>query len=381
MNTRTLLRIALPGLLLLVLLAGTGTAFSQFEAPAAGWQIEIADVDGGVEPSLALDGEGRPHVAYGGNLAGTYEYGLKYAWHDGSTWQIEMVDDSVSPGWHNSLALDSLDNPHIAYHDPGEALKYAHYYSGSWHIQAVQSGADLGEKASLALDSSGMPHIAYWDYTNHRIRYARRVGADWQIETVVTFVATGYDTSLSFALDASDQPHISYYDYDLYRLRYARKVGSAWQSETVDPEDYRGQGCSLVVDAQGYPRISYAGDGLMYARYDGATWRITQVDAGWSAGSRSSLALDGAGRPHIAYNIWAYPEHELRYARFDGFDWQIEILDTAAETSRYDAMSLALDGDNQPHIAYGDLQPDDLKYTMKELPPMRRLYVPLVAWD
>ncbi|RPI53225.1 MAG: hypothetical protein EHM56_07480, partial [Chloroflexi bacterium] len=335
-------------------------------------------MDGGVEPSLALDAEGRPHVAYGGNLAGTYEYGLKYARHDGSAWQIEMVDDSVSPGWHNSLALDSLGNPHIAYHDPGEALMYAHYYSGSWHIQAVESGADLGEKASLALDSANLPHIAYWDYTNHRIRYARRVGADWHIETVVTFVGTGYDTSLSFALDTGNQPHVSYYDYDLSLLRYAHKVGGIWQSDTVDPEDYRGQGSSLVIDAQGHPRISYSGDGLMYARFDGAVWRITQVDNDWSAGSRSSLALDRYGHPHIGYSVWAYPDHELRYARFDGFDWQIEILDTAAETSRFESMSLALDGDSQPHIVYQDLQPDDLKYAMKGLPHIvSRIYVPL----
>lgn len=383
MKARTMLRTALPGLLVLALLAGTATARAQAPStPAASWQKTTADLDGGSEPSLALDAEGRPHVAYGGNLAGTYVYGLKYAWHDGSDWRIEMADEAVSPGWANSLELDGLGNPHIAYHDPPEALMYAHYYSASWHIQQVETGEDVGEKAVLDLDSASMPHIAYWDYANHRIRYARRTGADWQIETVVTFVATGYDTSLSFALDAADQPHVSYYDYDLKLLRYARQVGGVWQSETVDPEEYRGAGCSLVVDAQGYPHVSYSGDGLMYARYDGSTWRRTQVDNDWSAGSRSSLALDGHGRPHIAYNVWNYPDHELRYAWLDGFDWQIELVDVAGETGRFESMSLAMDAGNQPHIAYHDLGSEDLKYAVKSLPQIvSRLYLPMVERD
>jgi len=63
------------------------------------WRIEIADDDGGVYPSLALDDAGLPHVSYGGNRAGTYIYGLKYAYNDGSAWQIEMVDEDISPGW------------------------------------------------------------------------------------------------------------------------------------------------------------------------------------------------------------------------------------------------------------------------------------------
>lgn len=383
MKARTMLQTALPGLLLMALLAGAGPALSQDAGvPALGWQIEIADPDGASVPSLALDAQGRPHVAYGGNLAGTYEYGLKYAWHDGSAWQIEMVDEDISPGWENSLAIDPLGDPHIAYHYPIEALMYAHYYSGSWHIQQVETGERVGQKAVLDLDSANLPHIASWDYTNHRIRYARRTGPDWELETVVTFVGTGSDTSLWFALDAADQPHICYYDYDLTLLRYARKVGGAWQIETVDPEEHRGYNCSLVIDAEGNPHISYKGDGLMYARYDGSTWRRTQVDNDWGAGDAISLALDGHGRPHIAYSVLDYPDRWLRYAYFDGFDWQIENVDTAAETSRFEWMSLAMDAENQPHIAYHDLQPNDLKYAVKGLPKIvSRLYLPLINRD
>lgn len=380
MKARTMLRIVFPGLLVVAILAGAGPAFSQDAGtPALGWQIEIADPDGAYQPSLALDAQGRPHVAYGGNLAGTYDYGLKYAWHDGSAWQIEMVDENAGLGWENSLVIDHLGNPHIAYHAPSNGLMYAHHYGGSWHFHQVETGMDVGEKAVLDLDSANMPHIVSWDYGNHRIRYARRTGPDWELETVVTFAGTGRDTSLSFALDQADRPHVCYYDYDLEVLRYAHKVGGAWQSETVDPEQYSGQYCSLVVDAQGHPHISYRGWGLMYARFDGSAWRRTQVDNEFSAAFDSSLALDAHGRPRIAYNVLNNPDYDLRYAYFDGFDWQIERIDMASENSRFESMSLVLDASNQPHIAYEDLLPHVLKYAVKGLPKFdNRVYLPLL---
>lgn len=33
-----------------------------------------------------------------------------------SAWKIEVVDDFEKAGWGNSMALDSHDNPHIAYY-------------------------------------------------------------------------------------------------------------------------------------------------------------------------------------------------------------------------------------------------------------------------
>lgn len=347
---------------------------------AIAWQIEIADDDGGVYPSLALDGAGLPHVSYCGNRIGTFIYGLKYAYYDGSAWQIEMVDEDVSPGWETSLALDALGHPHIAYHEAHEALRYAYYDGSTWDIQIVDSGGDVGENASLELDSAGMPHIAYTDRTSDTLRYAHLVGTEWQTETVVT-TPDANTIDLDLALDSADHPHLCFYHDDPVNdtaLRYTYYDGTDWQFETVDGDVfYNGQECSIALDSQDHPHISFRDIGLWYA-HKTTYWQVTLVDDDFFAGDSNSLALDHLDRPRIAFTDWdtdlPVDEDQLQYA-YLGSGWQIETVDVASETSRYEDASLTFDADDQPHIAYWDLGPDDLKYATVR-PICCRVYLP-----
>lgn len=349
---------------------------------AIAWRIEIADDDGGVYPSLALDDAGLPHVSYCGNRAGTYIYGLKYAYNDGSAWQIEMVDEDISPGWETSIALDALGHPHIAYYEAHEALRYARSDGSIWDIQIVDSGSYVGGNASLELDSGGAPHIAYTDMTTKAIRYAHLVGTEWQTETV-TAMPGANTIDLDLALDSADHLHLCFYDDDLVNgtaFRYAYYDGTDWQFETVDGDVfYNGQECSIALDSQDHPHVSYRDIGLWYA-YRSASWQVMLVDDDFFAGDTSSLAIDHLDRPRIAFSDWdtdlPLDEEQLQYAHLDS-GWQIETVDVAGETSRYADESLALDADDQPHIAYWDLGPDDLKYAAA--PPICcRIYLPVV---
>ena len=86
---------------------------------------------------------------------------------------------------------------------------------------------------SLALDSSDNLHISYYDVApNYDLKYARRDGIDWGIETVDSTGDVGQYTSI--ALDSSDNPHISYYDATERDLKYAWWDGSTWDTEPVD---------------------------------------------------------------------------------------------------------------------------------------------------
>ena len=66
--------------------------------------------DVGSDNSLALDSMGRPHISYREfNYLSWYNDDLKYAYWDGSTWQIQTVEWIGDVGHYTSLALDSSD--------------------------------------------------------------------------------------------------------------------------------------------------------------------------------------------------------------------------------------------------------------------------------
>ena len=76
-------------------------------------------------------------------------------------------------GYWTSLALDSSSNPHISYYDyTNFNLKYAYYNGTTWQISTVDSIGEVGAWSSIALDSSDNPHISYNSQTNSALKYA-----------------------------------------------------------------------------------------------------------------------------------------------------------------------------------------------------------------
>ncbi len=139
--------IGVPVLLLVLLLAGTVSPVTArppqeevvLAAPLSDWVIEVADESRAFtlmgSRSLALDAGGYPHIAYGTKA-------LYYAWFDGSVWHQETVDATPGLGQYTSLALDGAGHPHISYYDAArDDLKYAHHDGTSWQITTVDPNA------------------------------------------------------------------------------------------------------------------------------------------------------------------------------------------------------------------------------------------------
>ncbi len=224
------------------------------------WQTEVFDRIEGLwlVSSLVFDSQGRPHIGYGGRTGvgvGSYEFPMRYAYLGATGWQTQTLPVE---GSLYDLVLDRQNFPHVVYLEDAvhPALVYAYYDGASWIIEPIPvRGKPIS--ASLALDRAGQPHIVY---SNGPLTYARRSGAEWQLQTVDdVFHEYSYPTLI---LDSLDRPHIS---YGTTALRYVYYDGIQWQAETVDAEGGIEES-SLALDAAGLVHISYRGDGqLKYA--------------------------------------------------------------------------------------------------------------------
>jgi hypothetical protein len=205
----------------------------------AGWISTVAaDGEGWLyfsNISLALDTQDQPHISFcGGQQTGACD-ALYYAVFDGRTpLRLDEIAKEAD-GYGPSLAIDSLNRPHISYYKAGSGLSYRFFDGTAWQIQALTAEFE-GTYHDLALDTNDLPHIAYYDLPNGDLNYAVHNGDTWQFLTLSAYGNTGLYPSI--ALDASGQPHIAFIDHDESAVKYAGKpplpdliISDVWASE------------------------------------------------------------------------------------------------------------------------------------------------------
>src|SRR5262249_39174795 len=94
---------------------------------------------------------------------------LRYAWPDGDHWRIDVVDPYANPfqnmSWvsqRTSLALDADGKPHIAYETDG-SLKHAWWDGNKWHVQPMGIRGSSHRYASLAISKDNVIYMGYSD--------------------------------------------------------------------------------------------------------------------------------------------------------------------------------------------------------------------------
>ena len=329
------------------------------------FENEIDDV--GWYTSLALYND-IPHICY-------YDYSngdLKYAYWDGSNWNVEVVDSEGNVGRYASIDLDSNNYPHISYYDYGKgALKYAYWDGIKWCTEEVAKNnrGQIGMYTCIAIDSNDLPHISYCNYGERTLNYAHWTGSNWDKKVIdssaemCVFEYFGDYTSIS--LDSNDNPHISYCDFENYDLKYAYYTGSKWNKEVVDSDGLVGQYSSIAIDEYDNPHVSYGYlenshqvFDLKYATKTGNTWSIEVVDHSGDVRKWTSIALDSLGLPHISY--YDYWEGALKYTFNNGTTWNFQTIDINGSTGCFN--SLKLNSVDNPCISYYDWGNKALKY-------------------
>ncbi len=321
----------------------------------SGWQIETVDQSGqgACSISLALDSMDYPHIVH-------YTYtdeNLRYLYYDGSTWQYSDVDTLGMVGFNCSLALDSFDRPHISYINVDDKeLRYAYFNGSDWEISNVDSLGYVDDwSSSIAIDSADHPHISYKQSTTDSLKYAYFDGSTWWLDTVDQDFC-GDDSYI--VVDSNDHPHISYVKNG-FDLGYAFNDGYGWEISTAD-FSCGGYGNSIEVDSKNLPHIAYHDSYgvLKYAHLDAGDWVSSDIDTGEDEASSPSIALDSLDRPSISY--YDNTNQDLRYIRFDGSTWNLSIVDDDLAVGH--GSSLALDKSDCPHIAYFDAPWGTIKY-------------------
>jgi hypothetical protein len=314
--------------------------------------MEVVEDGVQVGASLAVDSLDRPHVAYS-DMDGGVKHGLK----TDTAWGIELVDASCSSPCEVDLAIDSIDNPQLAYADlTKEWLRYARWTGSDWSVETVESEGVRGG-VSISVDSLGNPHIAYAHGfgANSSVRYAFRMETGW-IHHIVD--ATPQSGLTDIAVDSFDEPHIAYTVFPANEVKYAHR-GRDWTVSTVSPPGTEAVIPSIAVDAQNSPHIAFSGKGQYYANLEDGMWITEEVSS--EIISWSSLALDSLGGPHLA--LVPGPEGNLTYAFRKGAEWKFETI--AAETNG-NFLRLVFDSSDVPHIAFIDGMA--LKYAARRAP-------------
>ena len=135
-------------------------------------------------PSIAINNNGWPVIAYydagNGDLkvvacsnSGCYPGIGSSGYVAGDSFTIQTVDSSGNVGTNSSIAIQSNNNPVIAYYDiTDESLKVAECANPTCSdatIKTIGAADDAG--ISIAIGSNGIPIVAYIDDNNLKVAY------------------------------------------------------------------------------------------------------------------------------------------------------------------------------------------------------------------
>jgi hypothetical protein len=323
---------------------------------------------------IAVDSHNNPHIAYTERIANWSDYpsyGKNYVIYANWNREIWINQTAATDAAFIDMALDSHDNAHILFKSLGgmtdQHLMYAVWTGHNWNIQ--DTGAEGIYDASLALDSSDNPQIAFTDYNgetgNVVLKYASWSGSYWNTQ-IVDPINIYYICNLK--LDSQNKPHIMYQtlkvSYNPYNSSEALKYATfnstfGWVIQIVGQNI---EFMNMVLDSDGYPHFSRLTEGgLTDTSWNGTAWNDKAINV--AASDRSYIALDKQDNPYI--------ESAGRIARWTGTAWDVRTVDNTS--SIFTNGPIVVDSEGNPHMCYlvygaaGGEAPYDLVYATTDI--------------
>jgi hypothetical protein len=296
-------------------------------------------------------------------------------------WKIEQLQPGA-PGKFASLKIDTNGNAHLAFVSVDGDRNPLIY--GFWdHSLKRWFNMTVAEHAGfcwLVLDSHQRPHISYADAgggKGSKLRYAYWDGTQWKKQAIqVNADVIGYYTSIT--LDTNDNPTLSFYEYEGpgntfgLLMRTATWNGKYWEIRTVDGQRGSGKFNSLANNSGRAPHLAYANVqaetmSLRYSHWNGGRWE-TQILEGLPGTPLSvdsvAIAVDPNDNPHIAYTDWTY--RVVKYATRQDGKWSFQVVDSLTDQAFPDRNGITVDDQGNPFITYYDAGLGVLKLAFRQ---------------
>lgn len=226
---------------------GMGVEYAYFDGQS--WSVEPL-ISGQLmyanTTCLRLDSQNKPHITFFDDVGQQ----LKYATKSGLVWNIDTVDADGSAGRFSSLVMDENDYPHISYHNAlaggkGE-IRYAFWNGTTWDISIVDtldaveiSFSGARNMTALVKDENEQLHLSYGDRLV--VRYATLTEEGWQIEDVVDFSSspTILGAQTDIAVSSNGRIHITYFELTTSsplrgEVKYATKMPIISSNEYIE---------------------------------------------------------------------------------------------------------------------------------------------------
>ena len=329
--------------------SGTSIGLRHAVQTGGGWAIRDVAIGTnlGRFPALAVDSTGTPHVTY--NLADDIEL----ARLSGETWEYLTLPDSKPRGRASGLGFDSADNLHVIYHNDAtpDGLNYASGEFGALTVAVIPGATGVGDTMGMNVDADDIVHFVFYSSATGSV-YGNNAAKAWQLAPL------GASQAVCIVADSQDEIAVSIGGLGVYR-----KVDGAWQSPA-----YFGHSFTVVDTAvachptTGAAHVAFVEQNTMALRYAvqvGADWfsQVIDMDIG-SEGENINIAVDAGGVAHVTY--YDGLTARLRYGNNSGGAWTVDNVTEVPSAGKHNALALGADG--SVHIGFFEEANGDLYY-------------------
>jgi hypothetical protein len=342
--------------------------------PPESWIVETVDAygDSGEYASLAIDAGGTTYIGYHSESRGALMLAHR---PPGGAWVLEVVAPEVGYAPFSTLVLDQGA--------PGLVYSSAFHYElrcatlgaeGTWVLETLAETSSPWTQPAAAVDTLGTLHVLDAP-AFHRVRHLTRSAGGAVTETEIGDDTWIWDGNL--AADGQGGVHTAFVESLilsptswLARVWYGRtSAATGWVQELAFELPFAGTFVptrrAVAVDEGGAPHLlhlEFGGNVLRHLRRGPTgTWEAAVVD-GQGVGQAFAAAHRG-GVFMAAYDHLDAQELRFAWRRNDG-TYATEVADAHpgfTDGSAFDAVSLSVDLDGRPRVAYRETHQRDLR--------------------